>query len=217
MRGCGTVANDPLRTFRDGTAIGGGCFGRLSEAECHARPAEVCGRGMGLNWGTTPRTLTGIVVASLFGAGTLSALWWTQNSIQAWAWGRTNLTASLIRSQPGVLSFVAIFTILTAFAFAVGGGAIYWAMRKFGRASAMNLLIAGAAACFVVWYAAQIGGLLTSGLPVSSDAGGVMVRAGVITAHGWEGAFRRSILAGAIGLAMAWVFCLVAGVKRTPS
>ena len=114
-----------------------------------------------------------------------------------------------------MLLVVATFCLVVALVFAVGGAAIYWGMKKIGRASAMQLPIVGAAACFAVWYVAQIGVLLTGILHVSSDAGGVMVRGGVITGHGWEGAFRRSVLAGAIGLGTAWVFCLVAGVKWT--
>ncbi len=110
---------------------------------------------MRVNGGATPRALMGVVAASLFGAGVLTAIWWTNNPIHAWAWGITNLTASLIRSRPGVLLYLASFWLGTAMVFAAGGGAIYWTMKKIGRASALNLFIVGGAVCFAVWFAAQ--------------------------------------------------------------
>ena len=168
-----------------------------------------------MNRRTTPRILTGIIAGSLFGAATLSAFWWTKNPVQAWAWGHTDLTATRVVSQPSVLLVVAVFCLLVAVVFAFGGGAIFWTMKKIDRLSATNLVIVGGAVCFVTWYAVQVGLLLSGVLGISTDAGGVMVRGGAITAHGWEGAFRRSVLAGALGLAMAWVFCLTAGVKRS--
>jgi hypothetical protein len=115
-----------------------------------------------------------------------------------------------------VLWEVALLYVIVALSFGLGGAAVYWAMTKIGRSSTTNLLVAGAAICFLFWLASQVGGISTGFIPITSDAGGVVARGGVITAHGWEGILRRCVLVGALGLAMTWVFCLVAGVNRTP-
>ena len=163
-------------------------------------------------WRAALRLLAGVLAGALAGATLFFVVVLPANPIHVVVGVDGNGPVKLPDEVKAYLGYAAMFAAVLIFL----GGPAYWILRRVGRLSTLNLLIVFVAICFVGSIAGQLVVLLSWHIP-TADSGGAILKGGVITPHGWERTFRRAVAFHAVlGLAMAWVFCLVAGVKAAP-